>query len=99
MKLKKRLKLYRLALHEYELANEESEMYKASKNLDCGLCYYFSSQLHYDISTFKEFIKMAKKLNKSPDEYWFPRAETEPRIKILKKFIKQCKKKLDARLL
>ena len=88
-----RLKLYELALADYEASLGQDENYKEHKNTESGFCVYFSysQDVMFCYKTVPELHKQ-KPMNNSL--FWFKEGEIQPRIDCLKRAIELTKSKI-----
>lgn len=93
-----RLKLYELALVDYESSLGMSKDNRVLNFTNCGFCNYFKEQRGLYI--YEDFnIKLPELYAQKPEDHelrmgWFSDGEIEPRIECLKKAIELTKQKI-----
>ena len=98
-KIKKALKEYQTAFDlvskNYELKPESTFEYLTDRNMEFGLCFYFSETLDIDKHLVARYFKIdgSSFINRTPNSYntynLNPNEGLKARIEFLKEFIKQ----------
>ena len=92
-KIEDRLKLYELALADYEASLGKDERYKFKNNTEGGFCVYFYYS-HYVMFCYKTVPELHKQKPMNNSLFWFKEGEIQPRIDCLKRAIELTKSKI-----
>ena len=92
-KIEDRLKLYELALVDYEASLGKDERYKFKNNTEGGFCIYFY-HCHGLAFTSTAVPELYRQRPMTGSIYWFPTGDIQPRIDCLKRAIELTKSKI-----